>query len=180
MAAVNLKELAGNGGGATRALLPNDNYDMEIVDAQIRENTLNEPRKDGTRDLNLSITWEVCKLSKEQEEAAEEADEEWIGVRVWQDISLYYGDVKAGGPSRCKAFIDGLRDQGYLADFDQEAFDPESLKGIKQRVSIIRDTVKRGANAGKPKNKVAAVAPLPKRRAKVTPPPSDDDDAIPF
>lgn len=190
--------LSGSKGGGSsneeRPVLPTDIYRMKIVEAGIEDDSFAKPNKDGSLPQKIVLTWEVSWLTEEQQEAADEAGEEWLGVRVWSRFAPYYGDVRAGGPSKFKAFIDSLREQGHLTDFDPDNFDVEDLVDIEQRVSVEKYIKTMGANAGQPGNKATAFAPVrpTKKGAKgattavVRPParnvpqPIEDDSEIPF
>jgi hypothetical protein len=103
------------------------------------------------------LCWEISRLTAEQAEA-EVDDTRW--VRQW--LSLYYGETK-NGPSKLKAFIDGLREQGLLADFDPESgeIDSDWFIGIEQKVAL-------GVKGNF--NNVVAVGPLkPAKRAPAKP-----------
>lgn len=169
MTTINLRERTSGGSSEARAILPTDIYRMKIVEAKLEEDTFAQPNRDGTKPLKIAVTWEVSALTEEQQDAAREADEDWGKVRVWQRLNPYYGDVKDGGPSRFKAFIDGLRQQELLSGFNEEAFALESLIGIEQRVSIEYYLKTMGVNAGQPGNKVLSVAPLRKSKPKAAP-----------
>jgi hypothetical protein len=158
---LNLTKGSGNGGSSgERPVLPADNYRMKIVDAAMRENKLEKPYADGTYPMNISLTWEVTHLTEDQLDLQAEAGEEWIGVRVWQDHNPYYGDVKAGGPSKFKAFIDALRAAGHLPNFDPSDFDIGELLEIEMKCLLKVHIRTMGANVGKPVNKVVDVSPL--------------------
>lgn len=146
------------GEGKDFVILPSDVYRMKIVKSAIEENRFADVLPDGTRPMQLVLTWEVTALTEEQQEAADEAGEEWVGAAVWQRINPYYGPVRDGGVSRFQAFVDMLREQGY--DINPEAFDPESLVGIEQRVNVEKYTKSMGENAGRPGNKVVSVMPI--------------------
>lgn len=152
----------GSSGGTTtdRPILPTDMYRMKCIEAEIKDNTFEKPNKDGTQPQKLSTVWEITSLTEEQSEAAEEAGETWVGVRMWKDFAPYYGDVKDGGPSKLKEFIDSLRSQGHLANFDPDSFDLEALVGIEQKVSVLNYTKTMGPNTGSQGNKIAGFAPL--------------------
>lgn len=152
----------GHGGSSAgeRPVLPADNYRMRIVDAVMRENKLEKPYADGSYPLNISLTWEVTALTEEQHDVAEERGEEWIGVRVWQDLNPYYGDVKDGGPSKFKAFVDKIRGAGHLPAFDPKDFDIGELIGIEMKCLLKEHIRTMGANVGKPINKVVDVSAL--------------------
>lgn len=157
-------------------LLPSDLYRMKIKRATAEENRFADALPDGTRPLQIVLIWEVVSLTPEQEEAAEEAGQEWVGAGVWQYLNPYYGPVRDGGTSKFQQFIDSLREQGHLDDFDPDAFDPESLIGIEQRVNVLLAPKTMGDNAGKPGNKVVAVLPI--KRAKAVKPKTKADEDL--
>ena len=164
---LNLTKGSGNGASTgERPVLPADNYRMKIVDVAMRENKLEKPYADGTYPMNISLTWEVTHLTEDQLDLQAEAGEEWIGVRVWQDHNPYYGDVKAGGPSKFKAFIDSLRAAGHLPNFDPSDFDIGELLDIEMKCLLKVHVRTMGANVGKPVNKVVDVSPLRAPRGK--------------
>lgn len=166
MTVVNLNQkTSGGAASGDRPILPSDIYRMKIVDAQIEDNTLDKPNRDGSFKKQLAITWEVSALTDEQEAEAEERSEKWIGVRVWQRIGLYYGDVRDGGPSKLKAFIDKFRAAGHLPNFDLDAFDIDELVDVEMRVTIQEYIKTMGVNAGQPGNKVTDVSALRTRGA---------------
>lgn len=161
MTTVDLTRSTGGGSaGGERPVLPADNYRMKIIDVAWRENTLEKPLADGTYPLNLSITWEVSGLTEDQQDAMEEAGEEWMGVRVWQDHNPWYGDVKAGGPSKFKAFLNKLVDAGHLPGFNPNDFDTGQLLNIEMKCLLKVHIRTMGANVGKPINKVVDISPL--------------------
>lgn len=147
-------------------ILPSDVYRMKIAKAVIEENRFGEVQADGTKPLQLVITWEVTTLSEEQADAAADAAEAWVGAAVWQRINPYYGPVRDGGVSRFKSFVDNLRAQGYLTDFNPEMFDPESLVGIEQKVTVEEYIKSQGDNKGSPGNKVVSVLPIKTARVR--------------
>jgi hypothetical protein len=151
--------------GGERPVLPADNYRMKIVAAEMRENKLEKPDENGVFPQSLSITWEVTALTDEQQETADEREEEWTGVRVWQDFNPYYKITRAGTPSKFKAFIDVLVDQGLIPDFNPVMFNTDSLIGIEQKVLLRVHIRTQGANIGKPINKVVEVGPLKRKPA---------------
>lgn len=152
---INLKGQNGGNGGDFQ-LLETDIYKAKIAEAAIEEDRFAEPNKDGSKPTKLLIRWEVT-------EANEEQDDGVVGCAVWQRLNPWYGTTRDGGPSKFKAFLDSLRDQGLLPEFDDE-FDLDMLPGIEQRISVEKYTKTMGNNAGQPGNKVLSVAPL--RRAK--------------
>jgi hypothetical protein len=164
MTTIKFNQGKGGSDGKDFVVLPSDVYRMKILKATVEENRFADPEKDGTKPLQLVLTWEMTAISDEQREAMEEAGEDWNTAQVWQRMSLFYGDVRAGGPSKCKAFIDGLREQGYLEGFDPDDFDLDTLAGIEQRVNVERYIKGQGENAGKPGNKVVSVLPLKRKR----------------
>jgi hypothetical protein len=149
-------------GGSTSdfVLLPSDVYRMKVTKAVVEENRFAEPNKDGTKPQQLVLTWEITTLTEEQQDAATEAGQDWNTAAVWQRLNPYYGPVRDGGVSKFKAFIDSLRDQGYLEGFDPQAFDIDDLLGIEQRVNVEMYLKSQGENAGKPGNKVVSILPL--------------------
>jgi len=168
MPVLNLNERSSGGStmSGERPILPTDIYRMKIIECGIEENKLDAPNKDGSFKKQIVITWEMAALTEEQQEIADERGEDWSEVRVWQRMNPYYGDVKDGGPSKFKAFIDKLRAAGYLPGFDLDAFDTDSLVGAEMRVSVSEYLKTMGPNVGKPGNKVLDVTPL---RQKGTP-----------
>ena len=147
---------------ANITILESDTYRMQIKRATIELDTYAEPRKDGSQPEKLVLCWEVTAASDEQDESV-------IGASVWQRMAPYYGDVREGGPSRFKEFIDSLVAQG-LIELDIEAgLDPEDLVGIEQRVTVEKRVKTMGANKGQYGNRVAAVLPLKARRKATAP-----------
>jgi hypothetical protein len=158
-------------------VLPTDVYVMKIADAKREEDTFNS-NKDGSHPIKLVITWEVDRLTEEQDES-----EVAVGTRVYQRMAPWYGITKDGAPSKYKAFVDGLLQQGLIEPvFDDEA----DLVGLVQRVSIEQYTKTMGANAGQPGNRVVSVMPLKRGKKAPTPPRQpaaavlDDDSDLPF
>lgn len=170
MPIINLNERSGSrtnedGTPIKRPVLPTDIYRMKIVECSIGDNNF-ELGKDGKPKKQLVVVWEVSALTDEQAEIADERGEEWLGVRVWQRSGLFYGNVKEGGPSKFKAFIEKVRAAGYLPAFDLDAFDTDELVGVEMKVSVSEYIKTMGENAGKPGNKVLDVTAL---RQKGTP-----------
>jgi hypothetical protein len=152
----------GNGGGSSedRVVLPTDIYVVECVEAELEDDTFSKPNKDGSLPQKIKTVWEVVRLTAEQQEAADEREQEWVGTRVWHRFNPFYGPVKAGGPSKFKEFIDLAVDSGALTDFEPADFDPPQLVGMKLKASIAQYTKTMGENAGKPGNKITAWAAL--------------------
>jgi hypothetical protein len=178
----------GGGSGEARPVLPTDNYRMKIVEAKLEEDNYGKVNKDGTKEEKFVVVWEMSVLTEDQQEAEAEAEEDWSTVRIWSRFAPYYGDVRAGGPSKLKEFIDGLREQGLLPNFDPDSLEPESLVGIEQRVSVVRYIKTMGPSAGQPGNKPSAYSPVrqPKKAKTAAPAPqpvaveADEDGDIPF
>lgn len=157
------KSKGGNGGGnGTMTLLETDVYRMQIKRAVIEEDQFAEALADGKRPEKLVLTWEVSSVTEEQDEGC-------VGLAVWQRFNPYYGPVRDGGVSKFKAFIDSLREQGFLPDFDANMFDTDSLIGIEQRVSVEKYIKEMGVNKGSPGNRIASILPL-KRKAQAAKP----------
>lgn len=166
MAPINTTAKRGGSSTTDFVVLPSDVYRMKIMKAVVEENRFGDVQADGTRPLQLVLTWEVTTLSEEQADAASEAGETWDEAQVWQRLNPYYGPVRDGGVSKFKSFVDNLIAQGHLSGFDPELFDPESLVGIEQKVTVERYIKSQGDNVGKPGNKVVSVLPLPRKKTK--------------
>ena len=140
------------GGAATGEYepLPEDIYVMKIREADITISAFKD-EKTGEDQQQLALTWEISRLTEEQREADVD-DSRW--VRQW--FSLFYGETKKG-PSKIKTFIDSLRSQGFLEEFDEATreIDSDWFLGIEQRVTV-------GVNA-KGYNTVVMVSPLRKK-----------------
>lgn len=180
MAVINTQARRGGSATGEMELLETDVYRMKIARATIEENQYADPLADGTKPDQLVLCWEVTEPIGEQDDSV-------VGLAVWQRINPYYGPVRDGGVSRFKAFIDSLVEQGFLAEFDPQAFDTDALIGIEQRVSVENYIKSMGANVGKPGNKVVQVLPLSRKKgqAKAAPvrknvPVEVDDDGMPF
>lgn len=153
----------GSSGGTSnedRPILPTDIYRVKCTESEMEDDTFAKPDKNGQLPQKIKTTWEVTRLTPEQDEAAEERGEEWVGVHVWHRFNPYYGTVKAGGPSKFMEFIDLVRAQGGLPHFDPEDFDITDLVDIELKASIAEYTKTMGENAGKPGNKITAWAAL--------------------
>lgn len=180
MAVINTQQSGGR--PADAVILPTDVYLMEIMDAVIEDDQFAEPRKDGSKQQRIVVTWEVYALTPEQQEVGEES-EPFLNQRVWQRFAPYYGPVRDGGDSKFKAFIDMLREQGYLKEFDPMMFDTDALVGIKQRVSVENYKKTMGPNAGQPGNKVVSVLPIRRGKAsavKAAPKGTVEEEDLPF
>jgi hypothetical protein len=156
-------------------VLPTDIYIMKITEAAIEEDKFAEANRDGTKPVKLVLTWEIDRLTQEQADAGIRT-----GEKVWQRINPFYGLVKAGGPSKFKAFVDGLIEQQLLP----QKFTTTDLVGIVQRVSVEEYTKTMGQNAGSPGNRVTSVASMAPRRRQATPKPAaapqTEDEDLPF
>jgi hypothetical protein len=150
---------------------PADTYHCKIKSVELKESIYED--RDGTKKQQLQITWEVSRLTAEQEEEGLQ-----LGKWFTQWISLYIGVKKDGKPSVLKAFLDSLEDQGLIPE--GEELDIEKLVGIEQRVQV-------GEPNERGYNKVVNVAPLRRRKTeqaapkaapvkKNAPAPVDDED----
>ena len=156
---MNLTERTSNGNSQDRAILPTDSYRMKCLESKLEDDTFATPNKDGSLPKKIALTFEVTTLTEEQQEAASEADEEWDTVRIWHRFNPYYGDVRAGGPSKFKEFLDNLVSWGLIT-LDLESFDPGCLAGIELKCSVIAYTKTMGVNAGQLGNKIVGFAPV--------------------
>ena len=129
--AVYKMKTGGSNNGTQYEPLPADTYLMRIREAKVTESTFKD-EKTGEANIQMELTWEIVKLSNEQVEAGADKDR-W--VKQW--LGFYYGETK-NGPSKFKAFVDGLRSQGLLDEFEDgsDEFDPDWLLGIEQRVLL--------------------------------------------
>lgn len=178
MAVIDLKARQGGGTTGDFELLETDVYRMKVADVKLEEDQFADAAPDGTRPVKVVIRWEVT-------EAGEDQDDDIVGRAVWQRFNPYYGDVRDGGPSKFKAFIDGLREQGLLPEFDPSMFDTALLAGLEQKVSVEKYIKTMGKNAGQPGNKVVSVMPLRRTKkatkaAKPSTPDADEDPDLPF
>ena len=162
MPVINTQKSKGGNSNGSMALLETDVYRMAIKRAVLEQDQYAEPLADGSKPEKLVLTWEVTTVTDEQDDGC-------IGLAVWQRFNPYYGPVRDGGVSKFKAFIDALREQNYLPDFDANLFDTDSLVGIEQRVSVEKYAKTMGPNAGQPGNRIASILPL-KRKASATAP----------
>lgn len=163
-------------GSDDRPVLPTDVYRMKIIDAKLEEDKWAKPDRDGVLPEKLALTFEMTTLTVEQQEAADEVGQDWSEVRIWHRFNPFYGDVKAGGPSKFKAFIDDLVKWGALNIPDMNAFDVESLCGIELKCSVAEYIKTMGDNAGQPGNKITAFAAVKKAPKKNIPEPVTEDD----
>lgn len=154
------KRTGGGSTGEARPILPTDSYRMKCIDAKLEDDTFAKPYPDGTFPQKVALTFEVSVLTQEQQEIAEERDEDWSSVRIWHRFNPYYGDVRAGGPSKFKEFLDNLVTWGLLAGIALEAFDPSIIVGLELKCTVAAYTKTMGENAGKPGNKITGFAPV--------------------
>jgi len=167
------KRTGGGGSGEARPILPTDTYRMKCLESKMEDDTFAKPNQDGSMPQKVALTFEVSILTDEQQEIAEERDEDWSTVRIWHRFNPYYGDVRAGGPSKFKEFLDNLVAWGLIPALNLEAFDPGVMQGIELRCSVLEYTKTMGENAGKPGNKITGFAPVrPAKKAKNAPQPS--------
>jgi len=159
MTSMNLTQRTSSGNSQERAILPTDSYRMRCIESKLEDDTFAAPNKDGGLPQKIALTFEVTTLTEEQQEIASAVEEDWDTVRIWHRFNPYYGDVRAGGPSKFKEFLDNLVSWGLLT-LDLEAFDPVCLVGIELRCSVLEYTKTMGANAGQPGNKIAGFAPV--------------------
>ena len=159
MALINLNERRGKSTSGDMELLETDVYRMKITRAVIEDDQYGEPDKNGLLPVKLVLTWEVSGVTDEQ-------DADCMGLAVWQRFNPYYGMVRDGGPSKFKAFLDGLAEQDLLPDFNPaNPFDTDMLVGIEQRVNVENYAKTMGPNAGKPGNRVVGTLPLKRKAA---------------
>lgn len=189
---LNQRTSGGSGTGEARPVLPTDIYRMKCIEAKMQDNTFEKPGKDGTLPQQIVLTFEMSQLTDEQQEAMEEADEDWTSVRIWHRFAPYYGDVKAGGPSKLKEFLDNLVAWGLIPTLDEEVgFDLETLTTVELKCSVLRYAKTMGENAGKPGNKITGFAPVraakkgkntpqPVTAAEVRPAASVEEEDLPF
>ena len=157
--------LTGSNSGNTttdRPTLPTGLYRVKCVESSLKDDPFAKPNKDGSLPQKITTVWEVTQLTQEQVEAAEEAEEEWAGVRLWKDFKIFYGMTKEGAASQLKEFIDSLRAQGYLEDFDPDAPDInlDTLVGIEQKANVLKYKKAQGPNVGQWGNKIGNFEPL--------------------
>jgi hypothetical protein len=135
---------------------PADTYYCRIVKSELQKSMFKDD-KTGEDQYQIAVVWEIVRLTPEQEEAGLEVGK-WF--RSW--YGLYYAMTKAGKPSKLMAFIDTLRSDGYLPDFDIDGFDTDDLLNIEARVVV---NEKEGKD-GKMWNNITDIQPRkPQRRA---------------
>lgn len=139
-------------------LLETDLYRMVIKKAEIAPNTYADPLDDGSYPDQLLVVWEVFEAGPEQEESV-------VGNAVFQRMAPWYGSGKRGD-SQFKTLVDALVAQGY--GIDPGDFDPQTLVGIKQRVSVELYKKTMGKNAGQDGNRVVG-APKPLKKQPAAP-----------
>src|SRR5262249_24551605 len=86
------------------------------------------------------------------------------GTRLYQHLTLWYGDKKKGGASKLKAFLDTLVEHGELAPIDPQAIDIDLVNGIEQRIMVERYTKGNGPNAGQAGNRIVGIVQRPTRK----------------
>jgi hypothetical protein len=136
--------------------LPADTYYMKIRDCALTDSKFIN-KDTGEPDKQIQITWEISRLTEEQQEDPDVDAERW--VKQW--FGYFYGATKGGtAASKLKVFIDSLVAQGFLEDFDPETgdIDTDWFIGIEQKVSLTED----GSW-----NKVGTIMPI--RKAKSAP-----------
>lgn len=134
-------------------ILPTDIYRMKIAKADIQQDQFAEPDENGDRPDQLVLCWEVSQVIGEQDEGV-------VGLSVWQRMAPWYG-VGKRGPSKFKAFVDGLIAQNLLsADFDPDNMDTDWFVGVEQRVNVEEYTKTMGMNKGQPGNRIVNILPL--------------------
>lgn len=181
MTTLNLTQRSGGSGtGEARPVLPTDTYRMKCIEAKLEDDTFAKPNQDGSMPQKVALTFEMGQLTDEQQEIAEERDEDWSAVRVWHRFNPYYGDVRAGGPSKFKEFLDNLVSWGLLPALNLEAFDPGIMAGVELKCSVVQYTKTMGENAGKPGNKITGFAPVrAAKKGKNTPTPVTAEEIKP-
>lgn len=137
---------------STYEVLPSDTYVMKVVEAALEDNRFAKVDRDGKLPQQVVLTWEVSKLSPEQEEAGIQT-----GEKVRQYINNYYGFKNDGNPSAFMALVKSLVEQTMLPEGE---FDVEDFVGISQRVVVVEYTKEKGEHVGDKGNKVTSVNPL--------------------
>jgi hypothetical protein len=138
----------------TYAPLETDAYLMKITSAQIAPSMYENDR--GEKPEEVTIVFELL-----EEVTHPDPNMKYKDRQYWR-MKNFYGDLRSGGPSKLKAFIDGLIAEGKINSevfIAGETDDPAvgDLIGIQRRVMIEKYTIGQGTNAGKPGNKVLAV-----------------------
>lgn len=147
--------VGGGGSEGQREAFPADTYICEVNQAELVESQFKDD-KTGEVKWQIKLTWEVCQLSPEQEEAGLETGK-WFFM--W--LEPWYGTTAKRGPSKFKMFIDSLMEQGILEGFDPADFDTDDLVGKRQKVTV-QEFKRPDGTTG---NKVTGVLPLKLRRA---------------
>lgn len=164
---MDLTQRSGRSSGTSdRPVLPTDSYRMKIIDAKLEDDTFAKPNHDGSLPQKFVLTFEITTLTEEQQEAASEAGQEWDEVRIWHRFNPYYGEVREGGPSKFKEFLDNLM-RWDLVSVDLTAFDITSLVGIELKCSVVEYLKTMGANKGQPGNKITGFAAIKGKRRNV-------------
>jgi hypothetical protein len=141
------------GGGGNREPLESDVYEATIKSCKYQVSQYK--RDDGSEQMEYWITW----VEKESQNFLSQYFNEWYGVSA------------KGVPSKWKAFLDKLYNQGLI---DSNQFDPETaLVGITQRIAVEKYIKTKGTHAGEWGNKITNVMPLKKESAV-------KEDPIPF
>lgn len=178
MTTIDLTQRTGNSqSNQDRPVLPTDTYRMKIIDAKLEDDTFAKPNKDGSMPQKFVLTFEITTLTEEQQEAAAEIDQEWDTVRIWHRFNPFYGDVRDGGPSKFKEFLDNLI-AWKLASIDLHAFDITSLVGIELKCSVVEYTKSQGPNVGQKGNKITGFAQI-KGKRKNAPEPVNVAETVP-
>lgn len=136
------------------APLETDAYLMKITSAQIAPSMYEDDR--GQKPLEVTVVFELL-----DELTHPDAGMKYKDRQFWR-MKYFYGDLRSGGPSKFKAFIDGLLAEGKISNevyIAGETDDPKQgdLIGIQRRVMIEKYTITQGKNAGQLGNKVLAV-----------------------
>lgn len=172
----------GSGNSEARVILPTDTYRMKCLEAKLEDDTFAKPNQDGSLPQKIALTFEMSILTDEQQEIAEERDEDWSATRIWHRFNPFYGDVRAGGPSKFKEFLDNLVTWGCIPSLNLEAFDPGVIQGVELKCSVVQYTKTMGENAGKPGNKITGFASVraPRKAKNVPVPVSAPEEAAPI
>ena len=140
--------------------LPADTYYMKIRECSLTDSKFIN-KDTGEPDKQIQITWEISRLTEEQQDDPDVDPERW--VKQW--LGFFYGATKGGtSSSKLKVFIDSLIEQGFLQDFDPETgdIDTDWLVGIEQKVSLTVDGSWNRVGTILPIRKAKAAPALPK------------------